>query len=186
MSDKYQLSYHQITKENLAKAVKVQNEIFPNENGKQNFIDSINGVDYRQELIFWLVYLDQTPIGIIGLYAYHKYSKDAWMGWYGILPEYRGKGYGSAIFDFFEQAARGKGYQNIRLYTDSVDNLEATKLYIKKGMISEEYAHPQDIVHSVGKLLIFSKSLIDEPVEKWNNRYLGLKEQEKRQNLFDR
>lgn len=179
------LAYEKITKDNLGEAVSVQNTIFPHENGKQNFIDSINGADYRRELIFWLVYLDKTPIGVTGLYAYNEYPHDAWMGWFGVLPKYRGKGYGGQIFDFFEREARQRGYENIRLYTDSLENSDAVGFYEKKGMVSEEYSNPEDIFHATGKILIFSKSLNNSPVEKWDNKFLNLSGQENRQNKSD-
>jgi len=177
-----QLIYKLVTDNNLQKAIEIQNSIFPHENGKQNFIDSIKGVDNREELKYWLVYFGEILVGVVGLYSYIQYPDDAWMGWYGLLPQYRGKGYGSEIFDFFEETAKTKGHKNIRLYTDSIDNLEATKLYYKKGMESEEYTNPDDQMYSVGKLLIFSKSLTEKTAEKWNNKYLGLTEQENKQN----
>lgn len=175
------LRYELITNDNLDIAVKVQNEIFPNENGKQNFIDSINKEPYRKELKFWIVFNNSEPVGVIGVYSYHEYPENAWMGWYGVLTNQRGRGYGSQIFDFFENYARDNGYKYIRLYTDEEDNYEATKLYYKKGMISEEYKNKQDTIHAVSKTLIFSKSLTDEPLEKWNDKFLDLSAQEKRQ-----
>ncbi|HBY20179.1 MAG: hypothetical protein A2Y24_02025 [Clostridiales bacterium GWE2_32_10] len=175
------LRYEKLTKENLDLATEVQNKIFPDENGKKNFIDSIGEHIYRKELIFWIVFKEKNPIGIIGLYAYHEYPEDGWMGWYGVLPEQTGKGYGSEVFDFFENYAKENRYKNIRLYTDELDNEIATKLYYKKGMISEVYKNKDDVFYEVSNTLIFSKSLTDQPVEKWNNKYLGLNEQEKRQ-----
>lgn len=178
------LTYELITKENLDLAIKIQNTIFPHENGAQNFIDSINHDPYRKELVNWLVFCDKDPIGIIGLYSYHEYPDDAFMGWYGVLPSARGKGYGSKIFDFFEDTAKKKDYKNIRLYTDDIANYEATKLYYKKGMLSEEYFNPEDVVDSTGKTLIFSKSLSEKTIEKWNNKHLGLADQIKKQNYM--
>lgn len=175
------LRYELITKDNLDLAVKVQNEIFPNENGKKNFIDSFRDHPYRKELKFFLVFDQQDVVGITGIYSYHEYPEDAWLGWFGVLSKYRKKGYGSKMFDSFEDYAKSNGYKNIRLYTDEEDNIDATKLYYKKGMISEEYTNKDDIIHSVGKILIFSKSLTNTKTEKWDNKYLNLLGQEKRQ-----
>lgn len=176
------LKYGIVTKENIDLATKIQNTIFPNENGRKNFLDSIGEHSYRKELKFWIVYDEDTPIGITGLYSYHEYPTDAFLGWFGVLPEARGKGFGSQMFDNFENTARNSGYENIRLYTDELDNYEATKLYYKKGMISEEYTNEKDNIHAVSKILIFSKSIINKPTEKWNNKFLDLSGQEARQN----
>jgi len=175
------LRYEVVKKDNLDIVVKVQNEIFPHENGKKNFVDSTNKVEYRKELKFWIVFNNDLPIGVVGIYVYHEYPEDAWLGWFGVLEAYRNKGYGSQIFDFFENYAREKEYKHIRLYTDEEENKEATKFYTNKGMISEEYVNKEDIFYATSKTLIFSKSLTNKPTEKWNNKFLNLAEQEKRQ-----
>lgn len=128
------------------------------------------------------MYNGNNPIGITGLYSYHEYPTDVFLGWFGVLAEERSKGFGSEMFDNFENTARSNGYENIRLYTDEVDNHEATKLYYKKGMISEEYKNQKDIIHAVSRILIFSKSLTERPTEKWNDKFLDLTGQEIRQN----
>jgi len=176
------LNFVNVTKDNIEVAIRVQNIIFPYENGTQNFIDSINKHGYRKELNFWIVYNSETPVGVIGLYSYHEYPSEAWMGWFGVLPKYRKRGFGGTIFDFFESYARTEGYKNIRLYTDEIDNQEGIKLYYKKGMVSEKYNNKDDIIPSIEKTLIFSKSLTQEPVQNWNNKYLGLTKQVERQN----
>ncbi len=169
------LNYIVVNKENIDLAIKIQNIIFPDEDGKKDLLDSIGKHSYK-ELVWWIMYYENEPTGIVGLYSFNKYPDDAFMGWYGILPNVRGKGYGEESFDFFEEYARKHGYKNIRLYTDDVINFEATKLYYKKGMISEEYRNPKDIIFSKGKIVIFSKSLTDNLVKKWNSKYIGISE----------
>lgn len=71
--------------------------------------------------------------------------------------------------------AKELGFKNFRLYTDVVDNNIAANLYRKMGMIEEEYV--KEILRE--KYTIFSKSLILDRVEKWNNRMLFFEEQEK-------
>ncbi|MFA5211346.1 MAG: GNAT family N-acetyltransferase [Patescibacteria group bacterium] len=178
----YLLKYKKVTKQNIDTAIKIQNIIFPEENGAKNLIDSLGKHEYRKELCWWIAFLNEKPIGIVGLYSYHEYPDDAFMGWYGVIPNERQKGFGGKLFDFFEKKAKQKNYKHIRLYTDDLENLEATKLYYKKGMISEEYLNEDDKIDSKGKILIFSKSLTKKPTEKWNNKYLGLTKQVERQN----
>lgn len=175
------MKYELITEKNLDLAVKVQNEIFPEENGKQNFIDSINKDQYRKELTYYLVFDNETPVGVSGLYSYHEYPNDAWLGWYGVLKEFRGKGYGSKIFDHFEKISKEKGYKNIRLYTDINMYKDAIKLYYKKGMISEKYENDNEDESIRNTTLIFSKSLTEKETKLWNNKNLELNNQVKKE-----
>lgn len=178
----YSLKYKKVTKQNIKIAIKIQKAIFPEEDGTKNLLDSLGKHEYRKELIWWIAFHNEKPIGIIGLYAYHEYPEDAFMGWYGVIANARKKGFGGKMFDFFEKQAKKKKYKNIRLYTDDLENNEATKLYYKKGMISEEYKNKKDNINSKGKILIFSKSLTENPTKKWRNKYLGLIKQVERQN----
>lgn len=175
------MRYELITESNLDLAVKVQNEIFPEEDGKQNFIDSINKDPYRKELTYYLVFDGDTPVGVSGLYSYHEYPDDSWLGWYGVLEKYRGKGYGSKIFDHFEKTSKEKGYKSIRLYTDINMYKDAINLYYKKGMISEKYENEKEDESTRKTTLIFSKSLTDKETELWNNKYLELIDQSEKE-----
>lgn len=171
------LRFEEITKDNIELAIKVQNTIFPEEDGRVNFIECINKDPYRKELTFWIVYDENDLIGVSGLYSYHEYKEDAWLGWFGVLPDKRSRGYGSKILDHFEQYAKKQGYKTVRLYTDEIANKDAIKLYTKRGMIKEEYNNEDEDKEIIKTTLIFSKSLTEEPVEVWNDKYLGLTEQ---------
>ena len=178
-----------IGKNNLDEAVKLQNKIFPRENGLTNFLESIEQIDKckkNQELLrlaskYYLVNNGLENIGIWGIYTVNNNPLEAWLGWFGVLPEYRKNGYGGKIFDIFENYAKENGFETIRLYTDEVDNNKACRLYESKGMIKEKYQNPDDVSHEVGDILIFSKSLTDKKVSKWNNKNITLKEQEAKQ-----
>lgn len=103
---------------------------------------------------------------------------DAWLGWFGILPEFRKKGYGSIVFDETVSLAKQKGYKSFRLYSEEYFT-DAHRLYRSKGMISEIYNNidDKDPYEPDVTTLIFSMSLTDEKIELWNNKILGLKEQ---------
>lgn len=171
------LRFEEITKDNIELAVKVQNTIFPEEDGRENYIECINKDSYRRELTFWIVYDEDETVGVSGLYSYHEYKDDAWLGWFGVLPDKRNKGYGSKILDHFEDYARKQGYKAFRLYTSDELNKEAIKLYTKRGMIKEKYNNKDEDKEVIKSTYIFSKSLTEEPVEKWNDKYLELTEQ---------
>lgn len=167
------LKYVEVDWDHLELAVKIQNEIFPLENGRQNYIEGITHDPYRKEMINYIVFNEDVPIGVVGLYSYHEYPKDAWLSWFGVLPEYRGQGFGSQIFDFFERLSLEKGYTSIRVYTDDEFD-KAISLYEKKEMISEPYSNELESDAINSETIIFSKSLTKKKTKKWNNKFLGL------------
>lgn len=178
------IKFVKITKENLELACEVQNSIFPEEDARENYIEMVNQVPYRKELEYYLVYLDNIPIGVTGIYAYHEYPDDAWLGWFGILKEHRHNGYGGLVLDKTIELAKAKGYKKFRLYTDE-NAKSAHKLYESRGLIGELYDNPDDKIEGFdGKVFVYSVSLTDKPIDLWDNKVLGLKEQGKKQELY--
>lgn len=174
------LQYIEVNKDNLEIAVKIQNEIFPLENGRENYIEGITNDPYRKEMTNYIVYNGEIPIGVVGLYSYNEYPSDAWLSWYGVIDKYRNKGFGSRIFDFFEELALRKGYSSIRVYT-SKEFDTAIGLYEKKGMIKEYYNNELESDEINKETIIYSKSLTEEKIQKWNNKFLGLTAQSEKE-----
>lgn len=175
-----------VDKANLELACKIQNEIFPQENARQNYIEQINKDSYRKEQDYYIVYLDETPIGVTGLYSYHEYPDSAWLGWFGILEKYRNNGYGSAVLDKTIKLAKEKNYTKFRLYTDEYAK-SAHKLYKSKGLIEEPYDNKDDKdEYFDAKIYIYSLSLTDDPIDLWNNKTIGLKEQGEKENMYNK
>lgn len=173
------INLKKITKENLSLACQIQNKIFPNEDGTVNYIEAVEKNPYRKELDFYIAYDKDTPIGVTGIYSYNEYPEDAWLSWFGLLPEFRKKGYGGIIFDKTVELAKEKGYKNFRLYTDETF-CNARGLYAKKGMIAEVYDNPDDkdpFFPEDMPTFIYSMSLTNKPVDLWDNKLLGLREQ---------
>lgn len=173
-----------LEKYNLDLAIKVQAAIFPNENGAlnlmaaadKNLITEVYGENYRKSIDFWLARsFENQVVGITGIYSYIEYPDDAWCAWYGILPEYQGKGFGKALLLWTINQAKKMGFKNFRLYTDLEDNKTATELYRKVGMIEESYS-AEDMGNE--KIVIFSKSLVSDKTEKFGNKKLFLKKQQ--------
>ena len=178
------IRFARITKDNLEIACRVQNDIFPVEDARENYIEMVNQDPYRKELDYYIVYLDETPIGVTGIYSYYEYPDDAWLGWFGILKQYRHKGYGGLVLDKTIELAREKGYKNFRLYTDEYAK-SAHKLYESRGLIGELYDNQDDKIEGFdGDIYVYSISLIGEEIDLWNNKVLGLKEQGKKQDLY--
>ena len=174
------LQYIEVNKDNLEIAVKIQNEIFPLEDGRQNYIEGIINDPYRKEMINYIVCKGEIPIGVVGLYSYNEYPSDAWLSWYGVVEKYRNKGFGSKIFDFFEELSLQRGYSSIRVYTSSEFDL-AISLYEKKGMIKEYYSNELESDEINKETIIYSKSLTGEKTLKWNNKFLGLTAQSEKE-----
>ena len=178
------INFVKITNDNLEVACKVQNEIFPEEDARENFIECINKDPYRKELDYRIVYLNDKPIGVTGIYSYHEYPDDAWLGWFGILDEYRKQGYGGLVLDKTIELAKEKGYKSFRLYTDEYAK-SAHKLYESRGMIKEAYDREDDKdEYFIADIFVYSVSLTADEVEPWNNKFLGLKEQGEKENLY--
>lgn len=74
--------FKKLNTDNLDLICKIQNTIFPLEDGRQNFIEQINKAAYRKEQDYYIVYLESEPIGVTGIYSYHEYPDDAWLGWF--------------------------------------------------------------------------------------------------------
>lgn len=59
---KESINFKKITRKNLKLASEIQNKIFPEEDGTQNFIDCIEKNPYRKELDFYIVFDGELPI----------------------------------------------------------------------------------------------------------------------------
>ena len=178
------IRFEKITNDNLELACKIQNEIFPEEDARENFIEQINEDPYRKEMDYKIVYIDNEPIGVTGIYSYNEYPDDAWLGWFGILNKYRNKGYGKETLEKTMELAKEKGYKNFRIYTDEYAK-EAHSLYEKLGFIKELYDRDDDKdEYFIADIYVYSKSLTHKKIELWNNKFLGLKEQGEKENMY--
>lgn len=184
-----ELFFEEVTVENVDEAIKVQRKIFPNDDGainiqistdrsliKKYFLDESK---YRDTAKFWLCRTGNGIVGITGIYSYFEYPEDAWLGWFGVLSEFRKKGLGREILLWTMSQAKVGGFNTFRLYTDMEDDAEAVCLYRKIGMIEEPYT-TEDLD---GQTFVFSKSLVSENTEKLGDKNLFLKEQEELQNI---
>lgn len=186
------LQSYLICKDNLEETLVVQHKIFPREDGRVDYEESIkvhegldkNSEEYRMSDKYYLVKNENgEKIGLWGIYT-EKSPEEAWLGWFGVLPKFRNNGYGSEIMEIFIEFCKQHGFKRIRLYTDEVDNNKACKLYEKFGMTKEYYLNPNDVTKEIGAIIIYSKSLDGTPCEAWNNRFINLKGQEKKQEFY--
>ena len=169
-----------ITADNLQYAIRIQNTIFPRYNGEANYTDSITG---KASCEYFLVYDEDTCIGITGMYQYEIDPDSAWLGWFGVLEPFRRQHYGTAIIRLFEDMARCRGYRYARLYTDRYNNDTAIAFYTSCGYTAEVYDNPDDPACYEFPALIFSRSLTDSPLLPWNSRNIGLTSQMEKENM---
>ena len=167
------MTLERITADNIDYAAEIQAELFPKYSGRKNYEDSLAE---NSRLEYWLVYEDGACVGITGLYSYPEYPESAWLGWFGILENYRRKHLGSAVLRKFEEMAIEKGFRFARLYTDAENNDTAIAFYKANGYQPEPYCCREDPITQKYKALIFSKSLTSEPLIPWNSRNIYLSE----------
>ena len=72
---------------------------------------------------YYIVYLENIPIGVTGIYSYNEYPENAWLGWFGILKEYRNNGYGGIVLDKTIELAKKRDIQNSDSILMSMQNL---------------------------------------------------------------
>lgn len=169
------LRYEKINKDNIVIASKVQYEIFPNSSAYSKYLIEIENETLDLPISF-LIYENDTPIGVVGLYDIPKYSDTIWLSWFGVLKEYRFKGYGNQIFKDIVEKAKQYNKKFFRLFTYEVWNHEAQEFYKKHMQIEEYYTNENDDQFDIkeGKCKIFGYSLCDEQVDYWNNKFIDI------------
>ena len=172
------LKYVEIINDNIEFATKVQMRIFPNESAYEHFKFTIErNLEYEK---YFLVYDGDIVIGVTGLYSNEDIfeTNSLWLGWFGVLEEYRSKGYGKQILtdtiEMSKKLAKKYPIKYFRLYTSERDDKIAQPLYEKVMDIKEYYNNPDDINYD-GTCLIYTKSLDDEKPTYWNDKFLNLK-----------
>lgn len=165
---------------NYRDAIKIQNTIFPREDGTINILAALDkelfiktsGINYGNDYArYYIGYENGKQIGITGIYHYQE--DEAWLAWFGILPHYRKLGYGKKLLEKTMELAKKQNYKTMRLYTDKIDNATAIILYEKLGFIGEKYT-AEELPFDCR---IYSKSLTDDKITLWNNRNLNLSTQ---------
>jgi GNAT superfamily N-acetyltransferase len=157
----------------------LQHAIFPTEHGDNEIVSAVHGVfaPWIKQEDFWIAKSsDSQCVGIVGLYAFFDYPKDAWLDWFGVLPKYRREGMGKVILNFAKTQAKKNGFETLRLWTDDSDNRDAIEFYKKNGMQIEQYENPDDVHYQDGNTVILSISLTDKTLIHWSNKKIYLKE----------
>lgn len=167
-----------IVASNLVLAHEIERTIFPEYDAYNNYLDSqkINSLNE-----YWLLKVDDKFVGISGIYSYKDYPEDAWLGWFGLLEEYRHLHLGSQALALFEIEARRRGHIYARLFTDRNDNDVAKRFYKARGYKEEYYENDLDPASKLYPLSIYSKALSDKELIPWNNRDIHFTKQVEKQ-----
>ena len=71
------MTLERITEKNIDYAIQIQEELFPGESGRANFVESM---DESSGYEYFLLYEDGTCVGVIGIYSYPEDQYSAWLG----------------------------------------------------------------------------------------------------------
>lgn len=179
------INFIQVNKENYKIAIRIQQSIFPLENGEQDILESLEPTRKNYDYIqYYLIRHKEKYVGITGIYSYPKYPKDAWIAWFGVLPLYRRKGIGLHTIKYLKTLAKNLKFDVLRVYTDSNSNYYACKLYDKVFEGKEIYLNEKGKYYQVGDTLIYSTSLNNKTVTLWNNKCIYLESHEKENNSY--
>lgn len=175
------LKYEVINDNNILLATSIQFTIFPLGCAYEHYRYSIR-TEYKDS-IYYIVKWNEIPVGITGLYLNNVASNDSiWLGWYGILPEFRSKGIGrQALIDTIEKAKK-YNRKYLRLYTidDGTTNKEfgnniARPLYRSIMHMYEKYKNDKDYNYD-NNCLIYSYNLSNKELQPWNNRFANIQD----------
>lgn len=89
--------------------------------------------DFGKYWEVWLIEVQKKVVGVCGLYSnLHHDDSELWLGWLGILPQYRHMGFGGVAIDFMQMQGSKIGCKKLRayIYPDYNDPLP---YYEKKG-----------------------------------------------------
>lgn len=82
---------------------------------------------------FWQVYLvkhNNYVVGVCGLYELDN-KEELWLGWFGIIPTYRGRKFGKISLDFMKSIAKSRDCKKILSYVDKEG--KPLEFYYKNG-----------------------------------------------------
>jgi RimJ/RimL family protein N-acetyltransferase len=94
-----------ITQDNVATACRIQHRLFPGKdiNADRDFVNGFLQPERGKE--YWLLQVGEDYVGIAGLYSIRLDPETAWLAWFGILPEFRRRGYATEALGLFEARA---------------------------------------------------------------------------------
>ncbi len=175
MKSLYNLTYEIVNLENLDIAFTIQKETWKDDVDYNDLYEKATNT--KDDNCFFLVYDNDTLIGLTGVDVYEEYKETIWLDWFTILKEHRRKGYGEKVLrDTIQYCIALKVYDTFRVETTYYESRPALFLYDKVMQMKEDYT-AEDTKTSKTDTLIYSYLLNEnKKLEPWNNKYLGLRE----------
>ena len=172
-SSNVKIKYVRLDESNFEQAYQIQKLIWPDDPDYQCFYDKATELSTYDTC--FLVYLGSDLIGLTGTYIEDFDSETIWLDWYGILPEYRGNGYGETILlDTIGYCQSFEIFDYFRLDTTYWEGRPAIRLYDKIMDMKERYTR-EDTDEVDHHYLIYTYNLKRTTYTKpWNNRFIGL------------
>ena len=162
------LTFETLNKSNITDVLRIKHNLFPESSSDEDYDKYFND---EVKSNYYLIRLNNIPCATIGWYDFDNTNKDAFVGWFGVLPEYQGKGIGKECLKYIINEVKRLEFKYLRVYTDKIVNLISTKMYDKTFDLRENYLYP-DKIGNTKNFVIYTKFLTNEQ-EKWNDRPLN-------------
>lgn len=169
------LKYIKVDLSNIDIAFNIQLKEWPNNLDYANFEETAKFGDDKN--VNFIVYLEDKPIGITGVYTEEIDKQTMWLNWYCILPEHRGKGYGKQVLlDTIDYCKQFDDIDYLRVDTEFNLKRASSNLYLEVMDIIEKYTAEDDEAY-ISKDYICSKRLKpNADYIPWNNKNLHLRD----------
>ena len=135
------MQFVEVTEKNADLSIKLQAILFPKEKSPKQVIKGIKTGNPKN----FIAYVDDKPVGIVGYYYDENIPNHIFINWFGVLPEYRQRGYGSLIINWLINLCKNLKGDYLTTYTDKVENSASVGLYKKLGFDVRDYKNQDDI-----------------------------------------
>lgn len=135
------MDFKLVNKENYKLDIQLQGILFPVEKSPKQVYEGLetgNPVNY-------IVYEGDTPVGITGYYFDKNLPDHVFINWFGVLSEYRCKGFGYKIIEWLINQCKKLPVKYLTTYTDKIVNAESVKLYKRLVFDVRDYDNQEDI-----------------------------------------
>lgn len=110
-------------------------------------------------------YLARSNLGYVGLTGHYQYFAppgEVWLGWFGLIPEVRGQGWGKVLLSLTLDILRTKNAHTLRLWTtDHPADSVARHLYRSTGFAEAPFSP------DFPRYFVYSLALTDSPLVAW-------------------
>lgn len=175
MTKRSGLIFKPVTLENIIVATEIEMRFWPDSCAYNSYLRA-----YNKGEPYWIVYKDDKVVGISGIYEYPELGEveTAWLGWFGVLDEYRGMGYGREILEKTIEIAKQRGFTKFRLYSSKREDLcpNAVPFYTKISAKYNGFVEDYTLEQPEMQRIIVSFSLNGDKINRWNNKNLHLDE----------